>query len=274
MGVIFLPTTAKIAYLAGSDVLTVAFMRGFIAAIILASIALLTGKALTLPRGLVVNSVIVGLAGVTFVYGMLAAITSINISLAVLILYLYPLIVAAYEHFNGKIELQLSQWVWAFVACLGLALILSVKFEVSNVSGVLLAFLAMVSAVVITITNVKVVDACGSLVANLHMTLWGMIFFSIALFGFGEFLKPQTTIGWAGLLGNGIAYCIAWVSFFAGAKIIGATRASMITLTEPLVAAFVAWLIFNETFTLLQWCGFAVVIMALYMFEHGARRAR
>jgi DME family drug/metabolite transporter len=73
-------------------------------------------------------------------------------------------------------------------------------------------------------------------------------------------------------MGNGVAYCISWVAFFSGARILGATRASMITLFEPALAALFAWIIFGENFTPLQWLGFGVVLAALFLFEKMARR--
>ena len=48
----------------------------------------------------------------------------------------------------------------------------------------------------------------------------------------------------------------------------------MITLIEPPMAAMFAWFIFGETFTPLQWVGFAVVLAALVMFEKLARNNR
>ncbi len=60
-------------------------------------------------------------------------------------------------------------------------------------------------------------------------------------------------------------------TLLSGARILGATRASMITLLEPPTAALVAWLIFGETFTGLQWLGFATVLGSLFMFEIPAR---
>jgi drug/metabolite transporter (DMT)-like permease len=45
----------------------------------------------------------------------------------------------------------------------------------------------------------------------------------------------------------------------------------MITLIEPPTAALVAWLVFGETFTELQWLGFAIVLGSLLMFEILAR---
>ena len=52
VGVVFLPVTAKLALESGSDVYTVAFMRGIIAALILFVIVLALKINLQLPRKL------------------------------------------------------------------------------------------------------------------------------------------------------------------------------------------------------------------------------
>ncbi len=83
----------------------------------------------------------------------------------------------------------------------------------------------------------------------------------------GEIAEPRSNAGWFALAGNGIAYCVAWVAFFAGARILGATRASVLSLVEPPAAALGAWLLFGETYSPLQWCGFCIVLAAIFMFE-------
>ncbi len=271
VGVIFLPTTAKLAYEAGSNLITVAFARGVIATLVLLLVALSIRQSLKLPRELLRPSIIAGIGGAFFVYGIYGAITSINISLAILILYLYPIVLAIYEHLSGSIRVSTAQWIWAVASCCGLALILGVKFDEINFVGITLAMLAMLASVLITVTNVRVAETVGSLVSNLYMSLWGMLIFSLVLLLFGEFATPQTLTGQVALLGNGVAYCVAWVAFFSGARILGATRASMLTLVEPPTAALVAWLIFGETFSALQWLGFATVLLSLLMFEILAR---
>lgn len=270
-GVVFLPTTAKLAYESGSDVLTVAFSRGVLASLLLTLVALLASQSLRLPRGLYLHSIVVGIAGALFVYGIFGAIVTINISLAILILYLYPMVIAIYEHFSGANRLRAAQWLWGLLTCLGLMFILGAHFGEISLVGIGLAMLAMLSSVVITLVNVRVAEVTGSLVSNIYMSLWGVLFFGVALLAFGEFLQPQTSIGWLGLAGNGIAYCVSWVAFFAGARILGATRAAMITLIEPPLAALFAWMIFGETFTLPQWFGFAAVLVSLFMFEKLSR---
>ncbi len=266
-GVIFLPTTAKFALQSGSDVLSVAFARGVVATIILFVVASILGLGLRLPRHLLLPSLVVGIAGALFVYGIYRAILTINISLALLILFLYPLVIAAWEHFTGAERIRPAQWAAGLGACAGLLLMLGVKFGEISFVGVAMAGLAMLASVVITLVNVRVVAGTGSLVANLYMSFWTLLLFGIALLAAGDFSPPQTALGWSGMLGNGVAYCVSWVAFFAGAGILGATRASMITLFEPALAALVAWLIFNETFSPPQWFGFAIVLVSLFLFE-------
>lgn len=271
VGVIFLPTTAKLAYEGGSNLITVAFARGVIATLVLLLVALFIRQSLKLPRELLRPSIIAGIGGAFFVYGIYGAITSINISLAILILYLYPIVLAIYENFSGSTRISTAQWIWAVASCCGLALILGVKFDQVNFVGITLAMLAMLASVLITVTNVRVAATVGSLISNLYMSLWGMLIFSLVLLLVGEFNIPQTLTAQIALLGNGVAYCVAWVAFFSGARILGATRASMLTLVEPPTAALVAWLIFGETFSALQWVGFATVLLSLLIFEILAR---
>ncbi|MEM7294868.1 MAG: EamA family transporter [Pseudomonadota bacterium] len=272
VGVVFMPITAKFSLLSGSDVYTIAFIRGLVASAILLTIVLLTRQSLALPRHLWRDSLVVGLSSTAFVYGIVGAIVTINISLALLIVYLYPMGVAIWEHTSGVAKLNAGQWICGVIVCVGLVLILGVDFEQINLAGVVLATLAMIAAVVITLVNHRLTATQGPFSSNLYMSLWGIPFFGIGLLISGEFLEPGSVKGWMGLFGNGIAYCVAWVGFFAAARILGATRASVISLSEPVVAGLFAWLLFNETFSLLQWLGFFVVLSALLVFEVLARK--
>jgi drug/metabolite transporter (DMT)-like permease len=65
-GVVFLPTTAKLAYESASDVLTVAFSRGVIAVLILFSATIIIKQSLRLPRDMLVHSAVVLAALVMF----------------------------------------------------------------------------------------------------------------------------------------------------------------------------------------------------------------
>ena len=271
IGVIFLPTTAKLAYLDGSNVMTVAVARGIVAAGLLALVALTLRQSLRLPKSLLGPSLLAGVGQVCFVYGVYASIQWINISLALLILYLYPVVLAAQQHFFGGNRVRGSQWFCALIACAGLGLVLGLRFEQISLLGVAFAVLGMLAAVVITLVNVRVTEQIGSLVSNFYMSLWSLVVFAIALLLIGDYAEPRSALGWSALIGNGMAFCVAWVGFFAGARILGATRASMLSLVEPVGAAIGAWFLFGESYTLPQWIGFFIVLAALFQFERLSR---
>jgi drug/metabolite transporter (DMT)-like permease len=273
IGVACLPTTARLAYESGSDAYTVAFARGVLATLILAALVPLTGQRLHLPRAHLGHSLIAGVAGALFVYGIYLAIRTTHISLVLLIVYLFPITLALYEHVTGARRLEPSQWVWGTLACLGMAFILGLRYDQVDPAGLGLAAMAMLAVIVLTLVNVRVTATTGSLVSNFYMTLWGAVIFGIVLLAAGDFREPQTALGWISLAGNGIAYCVTWVAFFAGARILGAGRASMISLSEPALAALFAWLVFGENYTPAQWCGFALVLASIMLFEKRAQLA-
>lgn len=273
IGVACLPTTARLAYESGSDAYTVAFARGVLATLILAALVPMSGQGLRLPRALLGYSLVAGVAGALFVYGIYLAIRTTHISLVLLIVYLYPITLALYEHVRGAQRLAPTQWLWGALACLGMTSILGLRLDLVDPAGLGLAAMAMVAVIVLTLVNVRVTATTGSLVANFYMTLWGAIIFGIVLLAIGDFRSPQTALGWFSLVGNGIAYCVTWVAFFAGARILGAGRASMISLSEPALAALFAWLVFGENYTPAQWCGFALVLISIMLFEKRAQQA-
>jgi drug/metabolite transporter (DMT)-like permease len=273
IGVACLPTTARLAYESGSDAYTVAFARGVLATLILAALVPLTGQRLRLPHTLLGHSLVAGVAGALFVYGIYLAIRTTHISLVLLIVYLFPIALALYEHARGAQRLAPAQWLWGALACLGMAFILGLRIDLVDPVGIGFATLAMISVIVLTLVNVKVTASTGSLVSNFFMTLWGAIIFGIVLLAIGDFRSPQTALGWISLVGNGIAYCVTWVAFFAGARILGAGRASMISLSEPALAALFAWLVFGENYSPAQWGGFALVLASIMLFEKRAQQA-
>ena len=271
LGVIVMPTTARLAYENGSDTMTVALVRGLVATTILFLVLIGMRQKLSLPRECWRPSLIAGVAAASLVYGIYGAILTLNISLVILIIYLYPITIAVYEHIRGVVRLGGVQWVLIVVTCLGLGLVIGARFEEINVVGLALAFVGMFASVVITLVNHQVTQVVGSLRSNLYMSLWSAMFFAVILFGFAEFKAPHSMLGWGSLFANGVGYCVAWVAFFSASRILGATRASMITLVDPPMSVLVGWLVFGEILSGLQWIGFAAVLLALVLFERQAQ---
>ena len=55
--------------------------------------------------------------------------------------------------------------------------------------------------------------------------------------------------------------------FFVGAAIIGATRAAMIGIVEPVLPILYAIMLVHEWLTAIQWLGVALVVLSLLVME-------
>jgi DME family drug/metabolite transporter len=78
--------------------------------------------------------------------------------------------------------------------------------------------------------------------------------------------------GWLLLLYLGIGpSALAYVMFQRGLKDVPATTASIVTLLEPLVAAILAWAMFDERLGLWGWLGAALLIGAIATLSLSAR---
>ena len=112
-------------------------------------------------------------------------------------------------------------------------------------------------------------DRLGSATVNLQTNIWSVVILSLTLFlplGL-EITLPVTTKGWITILSNGTFYMLGYWLFFEGCRIIGVTRASVLTLVDPLFAAIIAILFLGQFLTLFEWTGFVIILSALLVFE-------
>jgi drug/metabolite transporter (DMT)-like permease len=78
---------------------------------------------------------------------------------------------------------------------------------------------------------------------------------------------PVSLKGWIAILGTGVTFTFGYTLFFVGAAIIGATRAAMISILEPVLTILFAILLVQEWLTAIQWLGVALVVASLLVME-------
>ena len=107
--VAFLPNTAKLAYAGCANAATLLLLRGFIGVGLLGLGLVLSGKTMTLPRRLILPSLLAGAGAAGFVYGFYNAILTLEVGLAMLIVYIYPVLIGLYEHVLGRMRIGVSR---------------------------------------------------------------------------------------------------------------------------------------------------------------------
>lgn len=215
-----------------------------------------------------------------------AGLETVSASLAALIVYVYPAIVAV-------ISLQVGQPLRGRRAWGALALALAgVALAVGNVdastapplAGLLLVGVSPVIYAVWIVLAARLSgedragagrdagDGADPMAAGAVMLSATAATYWIGAFALGEPVLPgQVPAGaWVGFIGIGVVCTfVAVLAFYAGAHRIGAARASIVSTVEPLWTISLASLLFGETLGPLQLLGGAMILSGVVIAQTG-----
>lgn len=234
----------RLAYQNGMDIYTVLFLRFGISASLMSLILFLRKEQF--PRGhtlgLLIGMGAIGYVVQSFLY--LTAIQYASAGLVALLLYLYPLFVAALSAIFLHEVLTKTK-----IAILGLALF-GTALTVGPVSGQWIGAVMAISAAliysiyIIVGTNVmKHVSAVQS--STIIFASAGTVYGVLAWYNGIQF--PSSAAGWSTMLGIiVISTIIPVVAFLAGLERVGPTTAAMLSILEPAVTVLLARWLFEE----------------------------
>lgn len=153
------------------------------------------------------------------------------------------------------------------LAAIGLYLISGAGFTAINIGDVLMLGCAVAFAVQILIMD-RVAGELNSMALNMSQALvCGVVAGVCALcfdtLSWGNILACWFPLCWAGIMSMGIAYTLQIV----GQKSIEPTTASLLMSFESVFAAISGWLLLNESFTLTEGIGCALVFGAIMLTQ-------
>lgn len=273
-----MPNAAKLAYGAGANPIAVLLVRALTAAAGLAAFLRLRGESLAIPGPYVRRTALAGFAMLFSAGGGMGAVAYIDVSLASVIFFTYPFFVAGVNHLLGRTRLSVADLLCMVAAFLGLALALGVSLTGMNATGVVLALASSFGITAMVLATTETSLALGTVRANLHMTLWaGGYFAALAVFGplsgaMEPLRLPATAAGWFWLLAAGLSFTLGYLAFFASATILGATRASVLSILEPVMMIVLAVTLVGEVLSPAQVLGIGLVLGSLLALELVRRR--
>jgi drug/metabolite transporter (DMT)-like permease len=279
-------TVVKSILLSGVSATTLSETRAMGAFVVLfIVVAIARPRALRIRRDewkLLLAYGVIGVAMTQFLY--FVAIERMPIGIALIIEFTAPIWVVLWVRFGRQQAVRGIVWVGLLLAVIGLALIAQVwqGFTLDGL-GVAAAFGAAIALALFYILGEH--QQRGDTPRDaLSLTMWGMggaaLFWLLVppwslsawsayagvsepLAGVGPQLPLWTLTTWMVVMGTVIPFALAMKSL----GYISAAQASIVGMTEPLIASIIAWIVLSEVLTPLQIAGGVIVLVGVYLAE-------
>lgn len=257
-----MPLLALYAYEGGATVGTVLTCRFFITAAIFFLCVTLRKSHVPLSRKQLLSLMLLG--GVFYMLQSttyLTAVRFISPSLASLILYTYPILVAILSFFVDHEPIGARTIIAIVISLGGVFLMLKVSGEDINIAGVLLALCAAVVYTCYIVIGNRVVKQLPSIVTSAYVALFAALSLLLINLVTGDLHFAVSLQGWLAILGIALfSTVIAMLAFFRGLELVGSTQAAVLSTTEPLVTVCLSALLLGERLSALQLLGGLAVL--------------
>jgi len=256
-------TQAKLFYAADGNALTLMLARFVASTLVFGLFLLLRRASFKVDRRQRLPLSLLGIVWSGAMICYLLAVETITVSLAVLILYFYPLIVLAYSVIRGQLKASVTLFALFCAAFVGLYLALSGGTITVNPTGLLFAALASCGAAFTFICGARVAPTMSPLLVTFWVNAAGLLM--ILPLMIGKLALPNASAGMVALGLATLFYLVAILSQFEALARLPAARAAFLLNLEPVVSILLASLILNETLSLTQVSGVILVISVVIL---------
>ncbi|MGE5403882.1 MAG: DMT family transporter, partial [Candidatus Saccharibacteria bacterium] len=191
----------------------------------------------------------------------LSSVKYISASLAVLCSYSYPIFVAILSSIFEKEKVTNNLIAAIIIAVLGLALVLEKSIKVSNIRGILMALGTGVTYSIYIMVSNKTIKRASPIITAAFITLFTACSVLTIAISTHQLNINFAKSAWAPILGiSFFSTVVSMVAFLRGLELIGSTRASILSMVEPIITFAFAAVLFHDRFSLTQWIGTALVL--------------
>jgi drug/metabolite transporter (DMT)-like permease len=241
-------TATRLSYDDGSNPLTLICARAAVPPAILAQLMLGRGSAVALlPRAV----------------WPVGAVAYIPVSLAALVFYAYPVLVAGLLPLIGRGRVGWTAALAFLAAFAGLALALAPSFAVLDPLGLALAVGAALSGAALMLAADRLPPAQDMLAVGLYMNLAALAVAAPYALITGGLAAPVTAVGWGAIAYVCLGFLGAFLAMIGAVRYAGALRTALVFNVEPVVAIASAVLLLGETLSSAQVLGVGLVFAAL-----------
>lgn len=258
---------APVAYRAGTEPVTLLFLRFLPAGTLMALFMIVRGFAF--PRGrLLLGLVLMG--GVWYVTQSLVyftALTMASAGLVGLLLYLYPVLVTLIAAVALKEPITRPRLIALALAMAGAVMTIGPEAK-GQTLGIVLALSAALLYAGYIVAGGRLMKQVSSVPATTVIMLSAGVAFG-GLVTFRGFQPPHGTAGWAAVAATVLCSIVAIVAFFAGLERVGATNSAILSTTEPIIIVLLAALLLGEPLEPLRIVGGLCILLAVVFLARG-----
>lgn len=253
---------ASFGYDSGVNVTTLLFLRFAIASLCFFAYLFFKTKKWSIMKRQLLSLLLLGGILYTLQSSLyFSSVQYISKSLAALLLYLYPVFVAVLAFIVNKERLSLKSLISILISLAGMVFVLGSPSGNLNGTGVLLAVAAgIVYSVYIVIGN-RVALQVSPIITSAFITLFASVSLLLSGMFSGALNFKFEPVGWLPIVA--VALCSTVLSiftFFAGMNITGPTKASIVSMVEPVVTIMASTLLLQEKMSQLQIIGGLIVL--------------
>jgi probable blue pigment (indigoidine) exporter len=258
---------SRIALTAGADALTASVVRGFLGVAMLFVWLRFVPRAAAFPPGARRISLGLGVLFAGNVFLLLKAIEKIEVPIAILTYFVYPLLTGLAAAATGLDKITWRGAVAAVAAFLGLALMIGAHPTTLAMVGILAALGAAGCRVGLLLVTRAMLQDADPVRITWYSLVSSTVLLAAAALATLAWQPPATPSGWAALVALSVAVTTGMLGVFASTVRIGPFRTALFMNLEPLLATIGSALFLGEVITPLQAFGGAVMIAALVAFQ-------
>jgi drug/metabolite transporter (DMT)-like permease len=262
---------ANMAYRDGVDVQTVNAARHIVTVTLLFLFLKLRGRKLKLPPRERYTGLALGISVFMMGVGYLSATQYIPVSVAVLIFYAHPFLVAIIARFTENEPITPIRLLAITIAFIGLVFAMGIQSVAGlNWYGIAFGFLAALGAASFVTVSSLVIRTADPQTVNIHCLTAGTVLYVAFMLFSGGPAEHIATAGWFKMGLSGLALFIAYATLFIGLEIIGPVKTSMLLNAEPIITIILAAILLGErlAFTQLIGAGFVMAGIILITREY------
>ncbi len=281
VGTIFvslITTFASLAYQGGATPMLLVWSRFTALALTLAVILRLGGISFRLPQRNFRATFWIAICLMMMSVGYLSSVAYIKVSLAVILLYTYPLMVAVFAALSGRERLNPLKALLLLTAFIGLVIALGrdlglsidaggIAFDPGLISldwrGAALALIAALGVAGFITWGGAYLDGVDSRVMNFWANLWMIGMASLYVGAMGGVALPGSGLGWVGYLGATGCYVTAMICWFSSMKTLSPTETATTLNLEPAISLTAATLVLQEPTSAQQWIGTVILLISI-----------